>query len=131
MTGFTLIEVMITVAIVGIIAAIALPSYSQHIIRANRADAQDKLTEVMFQQERYIKSNRTYVTTLSSLAYANDTVPSNEGLYNITAAVCAGTAISRCVNLTATPVQGSRQANDGTITLNSRGAKTHDGNTDW
>jgi type IV pilus assembly protein PilE len=59
-SGFTLIEVMVTVAIVGILAAIAIPSYSQYIQKTRRTDAQEKLLDMAAQQERWFFSNNQY-----------------------------------------------------------------------
>lgn len=58
--GFTLIEVMITVAIVGILAAIALPSYTQYIVRANRSAAQSFMYNVANKQEQSMLNARSY-----------------------------------------------------------------------
>ena len=132
--GFTLIELMITVAIVGLLAAVALPSYTQYIVRAGRADAQDKLTEVIYQQERFYTRNRTYTMDLTQLGYATDPLVSDENLYNLTAGTCeAGTSIALCVNITATPRANSRQdrsrdagymEGDEDLALNTRGTRT-------
>ena len=123
--GFSLIELMVVVAIVGILAAVAVPSYSAYIVRANRVDAKDKLSEAMFEMERFATRNRTYTTDMTSLGYAADPAVSNEGMYQLTAAAC-GAGIAVCVNLTATPIVGEYQAIAGEValTLDSRGAKT-------
>lgn len=61
--GFTLIEVMITVAIVAILAAIALPSYRDHVLRGQLVDATTGLSAMRANMERFFQDNRTYNTT--------------------------------------------------------------------
>ena len=60
--GFTLIEVMITVAIIGILAAVAYPSYRDYIVRGSLVDATNGLASVRAQMERHFLDNRTYAT---------------------------------------------------------------------
>lgn len=129
-SGFTLIEMLIVVVIVGIVMAVAIPAYQTHTLKANRADAYAALDEIMKAQERFAYENGTYTTDLTALGYTA-TQPSGRGLYNITAAACAGSTIARCVILQAA-AQGTQVEDKnntaGTantaITLNSRGARS-------
>jgi type IV pilus assembly protein PilE len=116
-SGFTLVELIMVIAVIGILMAIAIPSYNSSTTKARRADGQTALMDVMVRQERFYTENNTYTTNLADLP-AQDTSP--EGHYTITAAGC-GAGIASCVILTATP--GAAQAGDGALTLNSRGQK--------
>ena len=61
--GFTLIEVMITVAIVAILAVVALPSYREYVVRGQLANATNGLATIRAQMERHFQDNRTYATS--------------------------------------------------------------------
>ena len=123
--GFTLVELMITVAILAIIMAIAYPTYTRQVMKAHRGTGQSKLLEVMQAQERYFTTNNSYTNDLTDLGYGSvGAVPSDGGWYTLAAAACAASTLSQCVVLTATP-QNS-QTNDttcGNLTLSSRGQK--------
>jgi len=124
--GFTLIELMVVVAIVGILSAIAYPSYTDYIVRSNRADGQEKIAEVLFEQERFQTRRRRYTVDLTDLGYDSAAnVVSDDGNYLLTATAC-GAGIADCVLISAAPTPGGRQANSGEValTLNSRGTKT-------
>lgn len=124
--GFTLIELMITVAIVAILAAIAYPSYINYIVRSNRAAAESFMQEVAAAQERFLLDNRAYAPDLTTLQYASN-VPANVAS-NYTLALSASSVPPSYV-LTATP-QGSQQTNDtacGQLALTNTGAKTASG----
>ena len=120
--GFTLIELLIAVAILGILTAIAYPSYTQYLLRAGRSEATSSLLEAMERQEQFYRNNLTYTAKLTDLGYS-DPLKSETDRYRITAGACDSLAIRRCVKLTAT-AQPKQAADGPTITLNSRGEKT-------
>lgn len=98
--GFTLIELMITVAILGIIASIALPSYFEHVKRTARTEGITSLLDAANQQEQFFVDNREYTTSLTNLGVASVT---EHGFYELAVTVDndAGT-----FEITATPVGG-------------------------
>jgi type IV pilus assembly protein PilE len=89
--GFSLIELMIAVGIVGILAAIAIPSYSAYVKRANRSDATRSLSVTAQALERCYSQNFTYSNTLPYVCAANaGVVSSSQGYYTVTINVTAG-----------------------------------------
>jgi len=76
--GFTLIEVMIVVAIVGILATIAYPSYVDHVTRSNRAEALRELTHIANLQEQFFVDTRNYTGDLSQLGLGSGTTFTTE-----------------------------------------------------
>ena len=120
-SGFTLIELMITVAIVGVLAAVAFPSYTQYIIRSNRAAAEGYMLEVTSLQQRYLLDARAYAGSMATL---NASAPSNVSPnYTVDTTAVAGPPPSFTV--TATPI-GNQLAKDtkcGVLVIDSTGAK--------
>jgi len=124
--GFTLIELMVTVAIVAILAAVAYPSYTNYITRSNRSAAQGYMLEVSNLQQRYLLDARAYAADLATL---NSSTPSNvSSNYTVTTAPKAGTTLPG-FTVTAAPT-GNQQAKDtacATLTIDETGAKTASG----
>ena len=128
--GFTLIEVMIVVVIVGILLMVALPSYQGALQKGRRGDARAALLDASNRQEQYQLDFGTYTADMTDLGYAADPFTSDEGLYRVDAVSCASGSIASCFVLTATPVAGAPQSEDvrcKALSLDSFGSRTATG----
>ena len=137
--GFTLIELMIVVVIVGILAAIAYPSYNRYSTQTRRSDAKIALTQAASLQEKFFSDCRWYATTPNGVracgtAAGNvDTVlgiltTSPGGYYTlaITAGNITGTCTTYSCGFTITATPGGLQAGDGAFRIDALGTKQWD-----
>jgi type IV pilus assembly protein PilE len=120
--GFTLIELVIAVVIVGILAAIALPAYTQQILRANRAQAKQFMEDIANRQEQYLLDQRSYTATIGTGGLGMTAPQETSGRYTFAAAAggndCLGVALpTPGYSITATAV--GAQASDGNLCLDS------------
>ncbi|WP_346949538.1 type IV pilin protein [Dyella sp.] len=123
--GFTLIELMVVVAVIAILAALAIPSYYRYMLRANRVAAEAVMLDMSSAQERYMIDSRQYTTSNALLGYGAlpDTVSPN---YTIAVATSSGPPPS--YTITATPIGNqTRDSGCGTLKLGSDGSKTASG----
>lgn len=126
-SGFTLIELMITVAIIAILAAVAYPAYSSYLVRSNRAAAVSMVMDLASRQEQYKIDARSYSNQLTQLGYA--TTPGEVSAnYQVTLAA-DNTAAPPTYSIRATPI-GAQLARDtacGTLQIDQTGSRTISG----
>jgi type IV pilus assembly protein PilE len=122
-SGFSLLELLVALAIVGILATVAYPSYQDSVRKANRSEAIAELQAILAAQERFFLTNRTYTTNLQELGYPEDDDLDN---YDLEAATCQddgddeANAVILCVEVTAS-ADTDNQRVDGDIVMNSLG----------
>jgi type IV pilus assembly protein PilE len=117
--GFTLMELIIAMVIIGIIAAIAIPNYSEYILRGYRSSAQAFIADVASRQAQFFLDRRTYATTVAALNMAAPADITNR--YNIAIATVAGPPAAFTV--TATPTGSQTTDRCGAMTIDQSGTK--------
>ncbi|MFQ3264413.1 MAG: type IV pilus assembly protein PilE [Colwellia sp.] len=127
--GFTLIELMITVAIIGILAAVVYPSYSDFIVRSDRSEAQRELMRLANLQEQVFVDRRRYSNTMIELGMAANPHITESGKYSI-AATIANNATTFILTATA---KGSQLRDTAclTLTINEVGQQSAASDTCW
>jgi len=131
--GFTLIELMIVVAVIGVLVAVALPSYRQHIIRAARVQAQTEMLELASLQEKIFLNSNGYSASVNA-AYNGTSAgglgrtagTSNDGKYTLSLQDAAGAALIAGAStfvLVAVPTAGGTQVGNGNMTVSESGRR--------
>jgi len=119
--GFTLIEVMMVVVIIGILAAIAFPSYREYVLRGHRSEGVALLSEAAARQERYYAQNNTYADSVAKLSMSAN---SDNDHYTLSVVAANATSYSLLATAINSQVDDSKCGNLG---LNERGVKTESG----
>lgn len=128
-SGFTLIEALIVVVIIGLLAAMAIPNYTEYITRTKRSEGHALLIESATQQERFYAQNSRYVTNTNDIKLlalrntkANNTVASDNGYYQLTIGTTPGDG-----GYTLTASQSFGDGMCGNLTLTALGTKGRTG----
>lgn len=124
--GFTLIELMIVVAILGILAAIAYPSYQRYVIKTKRTDMMTEMHNIASRIESQKLVQGTYGVINTTTLGLGNYPKQGTALYTISVT----TPLVREWTITATPLTGQQMATDGVLTLNAQGIKCRDKNND-
>ena len=122
-SGFSLIELMIVIAIIGLLTAVAIPSYKSYMLQTRRSDAIIFLQEAAGEQYRFFSENNRYATDMTELGYsAGATAESKEGYYTVSIANPSATSYV----MSAAPKAGGAQVSDTDcplITVSDTGVK--------
>ena len=133
--GLTLVELLVVLAIVGILAAVALPTYQSQQRKGSRAAAQALLVNISNRQAQYLLDARNYAVGAGALAALNVAVPREVTQFYIIAvengAGGATPATPPSFLIRATPIAGTHQEGDGELRLAHDGAKSRGGNPGW
>lgn len=119
--GFTVVELLITIAIIAILAAVGYPSYTKYVARGNRSAAESFMLEVSSRQERYLVDARQYAADLATLGMTVPTSVSNS--YTVTIIDVTSAPPSYTVQAAPKSGQATNDAGCGTLTITAAGAK--------
>lgn len=116
--GFTLVEIMVVVAIIGIIATIGYPSYAEYVQRSNRTEGQALLNEASTAQERYYAQNYVYITSMADVNKLKIRLTTSTGKYRLNIGTTANDG-----GYTLTAMQQFNDLKCGNLTLTATGTR--------
>ena len=133
--GFSLIELLVVLAILGILVAIAVPSYDAYLRRGSRAAAQALMMQVSGKQAQYLLDARNYAVGSTAITDLTLTVPPDvTPFYDVVVETSTGgttVSVPPTFRVRATPKAGTRQATDGELILTHNGTKSRGGTAGW
>jgi len=131
--GFTIIDLLVAVAIIAILVRIALPAYTAYIVRGSRQAAQSELVALATAQEKIFLNSNAYTADVTS-AYTGQSTGGlgvTSGKSKDTRYTFSAVATSTTFTLTATPVTGTPQAGDGNLTINEQNVRAWGSTKSW
>lgn len=114
-TGFTLVELLIVIAVIGILASISYSTYTLQVAKSRRASARAMIQQVMQHEERYYTTNNTYTAVLTDMGYPA-TLNTDGNTHNMTVAAGPTGAIATSVAVTATAIIADAKCTSLTLT---------------
>ena len=119
--GFTLVELMITIAIVAVLVSIAFPTYESYVRRGKRATAQSALMTIANRQQAYLLDMRAYTSSLTALSFSAPQELRNDYAFDV---VVDNAASPRTFVATATPLNQQASSGELALTVSQSGART-------
>ena len=124
--GLTLVELMVSVAIVGVLAAVAYPAYVDHYAQSYRSDVMRELVKAVNRQEAYYSDQMTYTANMTNLGYSTDPYVVENAMFTIDVVETEGMDLTQTFELKATAVTAQKN-NDpacASLTINHLGEKS-------